>query len=143
MHTVDEAKSLRGTIEGLHTKNLFLKDKGGRLFLVTLPESAAVDLKRIHTAIGAKGRVSFASAETLGRVLGVLPGSVTPLALINDDDGAVSCVFHPALAEAETINVHPLRNTATTSLPREALFAILRRAGHEPAVVALPEPVDG
>ena len=143
VHTVAEAQELRGTIAGLHTKNLFLKDKGGRYFLVTLPEDASVDLKRIHGAIGGKGRVSFGSVAALGTMLGVLPGSVTPLALINDDAGAVTCVFHPALAAAEVINVHPLRNTATVSLYRADLFALLVQAGHPPHVVELPAPDEG
>ena len=138
--TVDQAVELRGTIPGLHTKNLFLKDKKGSYFLVTAPEDAAIDLKRIHTAIGAKGRVSFGSAEAMEAMLGILPGSVTPLALINDDASAVTCIFHSALGTADVINVHPLRNTATVSLTRDDLFAILRRSGHDPAVMDLPAP---
>lgn len=138
--TVDQAVELRGAIPGLHTKNLFLKDKKGAYFLVTLPEDAAVDLKRIHTAIGAKGRVSFGSAEAMVEMLGITPGSVTPLALINDDERRVTCVFHEALAAAELINVHPLRNTATVTLARADLFAILAASGHEPQVLALPVP---
>ena len=138
--TVDQAVDLRGTIPGLHTKNLFLKDKKGAYFLVTAPEDAAIDLKRIHTVIGAKGRVSFGSAEAMVQMLGVTPGSVTPLALVNDDAGLVTCIFHEALGAAELINVHPLRNTATVTLAREELFAILSRAGHTPTVTALPAP---
>ncbi|UOM36416.1 prolyl-tRNA synthetase associated domain-containing protein [Acuticoccus sp. I52.16.1] len=138
--TVDSAVELRGTIPGLHTKNLFLKDKKGAYFLVTAPEDAAIDLKRIHTVIGAKGRVSFGSAEAMVAMLGVTPGSVTPLALINDDAGTVRCIFHQALGEADLINVHPLRNTATVTLARAELFEILRRAGHEPDVMTLPAP---
>ncbi|WP_420391404.1 prolyl-tRNA synthetase associated domain-containing protein [Acuticoccus sp.] len=139
-HTVEEAAALRGAIAGLHTKNLFLKDKGGAHYLVTAPEGAAIDLRRLHAAIGARGRVSFASAEAMAELLGVTPGSVTPLALLNDDERRVLCIFDPALAEAEAINVHPLVNTATTTLPRAALFAILTDSGHPPSIVALPEP---
>lgn len=138
--TVDQAVGLRGTIPGLHTKNLFLKDKKGAFFLVTLPEDAAVDLKRIHTVIGAKGRVSFGSAEAMVDLLGVTPGSVTPLGLINDDEGRVTCVFHEALGVADLINVHPLRNTATVTLARADLFAILAASGHDPQVLPLPVP---
>ena len=137
--TVDEAVELRGAIPGLHTKNLFLKDKKGSYFLVTAPEDASIDLKRIHTVIGAKGRVSFGSGEAMVEMLGITPGSVTPLALINDDARAVRCIFHEALAAAELINVHPLRNTATVTLARDDLIEILRRSGHEPDVMALPE----
>lgn len=138
--TVDDARDLRGTIPGIHTKNLFLKDKKGALFLVTAPEDAAIDLKRIHTAIGGKGRVSFGSAEALAQHLGVTPGSVTPLALINDDTGSVRCVLHPAIAAADLVNVHPLRNTATVTIKGQEFMAFLSHTGHEPLVVDLPEP---
>lgn len=138
--SVDDSRELRGTIPGVHTKNLFLKDKKGRLFLVTAPEDAALDLKGIHTAIGGRGRVSFASAEAMAQYLGIAPGSVSPLALLNDTAGAVTCVLHPAVAEAALVNVHPLRNTATVTLTRDEFAAFLAHIDHAPLVVALPTP---
>lgn len=78
LYTVEDSKALRGEIAGAHTKNLFLKDKKGNLFLLVLEESAKVDLKRVHEIIGAAGKVSFGSAELLTEVWGVSPGSVTP-----------------------------------------------------------------
>ncbi|MEM8663571.1 MAG: prolyl-tRNA synthetase associated domain-containing protein [Pseudomonadota bacterium] len=138
--TVDQSRDLRGKIAGVHTKNLFLKDKKGALFLVTAPEDAAIDLKRIHIAIGARGRVSFGSAEVMERALGIAPGSVTPLALINDPAGDVRCVLHPDVAAAALVNVHPLRNTATITLTGEELGALLRHTGHTPLVTPLPAP---
>lgn len=139
---MEEARALRGAIPGLHTKNLFLKDKKGALFLVTAPEDAALDLKQIHAAIGAKGRVSFASGERLIEVLGVEPGSVTPLALINDEEQQVTFVLHHAFREAELVNVHPLRNSATMTLRVEDFFRFLRHLGREPDIRDLPEAAD-
>jgi len=63
LHTVEDSRALRGKIPGGHTKNLFLKDKKSRLFLLTLGETDILDLKRVHEKIGAQGRVSFGSAE--------------------------------------------------------------------------------
>ena len=137
--TVDEARSLRGAVPGLHTKNLFLKDKKGTLFLVTVPEDAALDLKSLHGALGAKGRVSFASGERLIEVLGVQPGSVTPLALVNDDARRVTFVLHQAFRDAASVSVHPLRNTATMTLKTADFFAFLRHIGREPDIRDLPE----
>src|SRR5262245_43294687 len=77
LFTVEESKALRGTLPGGHTKNLFLKDRKGGLFLVVADEDARIDLKRIHEVIGAAGKVSFGSAELLSEVFGVLPGAVT------------------------------------------------------------------
>ena len=137
--TVAESQDLRGQIDGLHTKNLFLKDKKGVLFLLTAPEDAAIDLKTLHTKLGAKGRVSFASAERLAEHLGVLPGSVTPLALINDAQRAVIGVLHPRVASAPLVNVHPLRNTATVTMTGEELVRLLSAEHGAPRILELAE----
>jgi Ala-tRNA(Pro) deacylase len=138
--TVAESKFIKESIPGGHTKNLFLKDKKGRIFLVTAQSETQIDLKRLHETIGASGRVSFGSAELLGEVLGVEPGSVTPLALVNDVEGRVSFVLDERLAGCDVINVHPLVNTMTTSIAAGDLLAFLRMTGHEPRVLALPAP---
>ena len=87
LFTVEDSRALRGDIPGGHTKNLFVKDKKGRLFLLVLGEETVVDLKRVHETIGAQGRVSFGSADLLEEVWGVRPGAVTPFGAINDKAG--------------------------------------------------------
>ena len=87
LFTVEDSQALRGDIPGGHTKNLFVKDKKGQLFLLVLGEQAVVDLKKVHEKIGAQGRVSFGSAELLEEVWGVKPGAVTPFGAINDKAG--------------------------------------------------------
>lgn len=138
--TVAESQFIKEAIPGGHTKNLFLKDKKGRIFLVTAQAEAQIDLKRLHETIGASGRVSFGSAELLGEVLGVEPGSVTPLALVNDTGNRVSFVLDATLMRYDAINVHPLVNTMTTSMAAGDLIAFLRATGHEPRILALPAP---
>src|SRR5690349_24394620 len=76
--TVEEARDLRGAIAGGHTKNLFLRDKKGAIYLVIAPENAAIELRGLHRLLGASGRFSFGSADLMREVLGVAPGSVTP-----------------------------------------------------------------
>lgn len=137
--TVEESESLHHAIPGVHTKNLFLKDKNGQYFLVTVEAHARVDLKALPAAIGA-GKVSFGKAEDMERLLGVTPGAVTPLAAINDMAGTVAVVLDPVVAAAERANVHPLRNTATLGLTGADLVAALTAWGHEPKVVAIPSP---
>lgn len=134
---VQESQALRGTIPGAHTKNLFMKDKKGRYFLLTVAEDAEVDLKSVHKVIGASGRVSFGSSERLMELLGVSPGSVTVFGLINDDDGAVTIVLDATLMENATINAHPLSNDATTSIARDDLLRFIRETGHEPLILNL------
>ena len=84
LFTVEESRSLRGEIPGLHSKNLFVRDRAKRYFLIVLEEDAKVDLKTLHSLIGARGKVSFGSAEALFELWGVTPGSVTPFGAIND-----------------------------------------------------------
>jgi Ala-tRNA(Pro) deacylase len=138
--TVAESKELRGTISGHHTKNLFLKDKKGRLFLVSALESTRIDLTRLHETLGASGRLSFGSAELLMEKLGVTPGSVTAFAVINDRAGDVTMVLDAGLMTGEPMNFHPLVNTATLGIARDDMLAFLRSTGHEALVVDLPAP---
>ena len=137
LFTVEDSKALRGQIAGGHTKNLFLKDRKGNLFLVVLEEDAQVDLKRIHEIIGGNGKVSFGSADLLVEAWGVQPGAVTPFGAINDKDGRVTVVLDEALLENAVLNHHPLVNTKTTSIRREDLIAFLKATGHEPRILAV------
>jgi Ala-tRNA(Pro) deacylase len=137
LFTVEDSQALRGDIPGGHTKNLFVKDKKGRLFLLVLGEETAIDLKRAHEKIGAQGRVSFGSAELLEEVWGVRPGAVTPFGAINDKVGKVCVVLDEALMRQERLNFHPLVNTRTTGLASADLVKFLRATGHEPLVVKL------
>ena len=138
LFTVADSQSLRGQIPGGHTKNLFLKDKPGSLFLVVADEDAAIDLKTVHHRIGAK-RLSFGSAELLMQHFGVTPGSVTPFAAINDVTGAVSVVLDAAMLRHEVLNFHPLVNTMTTTIAAAGLVTFLRATGHEPRILPISE----
>lgn len=137
--TVAESSHLERNLEGGHTKNLFLKDAKGQLFLVVAESHTPVDLKSLHKKIGA-ARLSFGKPELLMEVLGVPAGSVTALALINDDQKRVSVVVDERLMGYERINCHPLVNTATTSIARDDLLRFMRATGHEPLVVAIDAP---
>ncbi|HWL31061.1 MAG TPA: prolyl-tRNA synthetase associated domain-containing protein [Xanthobacteraceae bacterium] len=140
LFTVEESQSLRGTIPGGHTKNLFLKDKKGALFLVTALEDAVIDLKSLHRRLDASGRFSFGSAEVMEETLGVRPGAVTPFGAINDTHGRVAVVLDATLMEHATINAHPLVNTMTTSIARGDLVRFLESTGHAPRIVGVSEP---
>lgn len=136
--TVEESSQHTHHIKGAHTKNLFLKDKNGAFWLVTVPDDARVDLKALPTAIGC-GRVSFGKAEDMERLLGISPGSVTALSAINDHGGSVRFVLDTRLMAADIINCHPLRNSATVSLSPKGLVRALDHWQH-PALIA-PIPV--
>jgi Ala-tRNA(Pro) deacylase len=131
---VEDGHEIKAAMPGGHTKNLFLKDAKGQLWLVSALGETAVDLKALPAAIGS-ARLSFGSAERLYENLGVTPGSVTAFALINDPEHKVRFVVDTALLAHETVNFHPLSNDATTAVSREGLLAFLRALGREPVVV--------
>jgi Ala-tRNA(Pro) deacylase len=134
--TVAESSEIERQIPGAHTKNLFLRDERGALFLVVALASTRVDLKALSKTLSA-GRFSFGKPELLGEVLGVPPGSVTAFAVINDAAKRVNVVLDADLMKHETINCHPLENTATTNIRRDDLVTFIRACGHEPRVIML------
>jgi Ala-tRNA(Pro) deacylase len=141
VHTVQESRDLRGEIPGVHTKNLFLRDGKKNFFLFVTDEDSTVHLKSLARKIGAKGGLSFGSPESLMELLGIQPGSVSLLAAINDIGGKVTIVLDERLRQAALINCHPLTNTRTTSLSKEAVDAFLALTGHVPLHVSLAEDV--
>ncbi|MDF2999875.1 MAG: YbaK/prolyl-tRNA synthetase associated region [Xanthobacteraceae bacterium] len=142
LFTVEDSQALRGDIPGGHTKNLFLKDKKGNIFLVVVEEETRVDLKSLHQPLGAASRLSFGSAELLEEVLGVKPGAVTAFGPVNDTAGRVTVVLDEELMAHETVNCHPLVNTATTAIRSADLIRFLRATGHEPRIMTVPRRTD-
>jgi len=135
--TVEEARALRGESAGGHTKNLFLRDKKGVPFLVVAQEDTPIELKSLHRLLGASGRFSFGSAELMGGLLGVEPGSVTPFAVINDTAARVTVVLDAAMMAHEVLHFHPLVNTGTTTISRQDLVKFLEATGHKPRIEVL------
>ncbi|MEP7085509.1 MAG: prolyl-tRNA synthetase associated domain-containing protein [Betaproteobacteria bacterium] len=136
--TVEESDRLVPALPGAKTKNLFLRDKKGlRHLLVTVPSNLAVDLNRLGEVLGT-GRLGFASAERLSRHLGITPGSVSLLALLNDTARKVEFVIDRALWAADAVQAHPLVNTATMIIAHGDLERFLAATGHPPRVIDVP-----
>jgi Ala-tRNA(Pro) deacylase len=135
--TVEESRHVKEAIPGAHTKNLFVKDKKDNYFLIVAEGSAQIHMNSVHGLIGGKSRLSFANAERLMEYLGVMPGSVTAFAAINDTGNQVKVVIDKALLDSPIVNCHPLTNTMTTTISREDLLRFLSQCGHAPLVVAL------
>jgi len=136
LFTVEESRRLRGRIPGGHTKNLFLRDKRDRVFLVSALEDAEIDLKGVHHRLGA-GRFSFGSAALLRELLGIEPGAVTPFAAMNDAAGRVTIVLDAPMLRHDRLNFHPLVNTRTTTIARDDLVKFLEATGHLPHILAV------
>jgi Ala-tRNA(Pro) deacylase len=138
LFTVEQSKALRGDIAGEHVKNLLVRDKKRTLWLVVVPEDKAVDLKGLRALLDTRGGLSFASAELLKESLGIEPGSVTPLAAMNDTDGRVSVVVDVALTTAPIVCCHPLHNAATVQLCGQDMLRFLAGVDHTPIVLDVP-----
>jgi len=142
---VGEGEATLEALPGGHSKNLFLEDHRGALWLVSALQTTRIDLKALPAVIGS-GRLSFGKPARLEEALGVTPGSVTALALLNDPARRVGFVLDAALARADPVNFHPLENTATTSLSQSGFRAFLAALGVEPTIVdfeALGAGADG
>jgi Ala-tRNA(Pro) deacylase len=140
LFTVADSKALRGNLPGGHCKSLFLKDKRGQVYLVVALEDRIIDLKRLRHTVAA-GNLSFGSAELLYEVLGIRPGAVSPLAVVNDDARRVLVVLDQAMLRVDPLNYHPLTNEMTTAIGPQGLIAFLRASGYQPTVIDFDEAV--
>lgn len=141
LFTVDDSKALRGDLPGGHCKNLFLRDRKGAMWLVVCLEDRRIDLKALGELLGG-ARLSFGSADRLMRVLGVIPGAVSPFALINDTRVEVEVILDKAMLEHRPLNYHPLVNTTTIAVAPEDLVRFVEACGHRPRVLDL-DPASG
>lgn len=137
VYTCEEAALYRPPAPGLDTKNLFLRDEHRRFLLVLTACEKRLNLRALGTALGVK-KLHFASEEQLMECLGLTPGAVTVLALVNDPEGRVELVADAAYYPAETYLCHPLVNTATLALSHSALTRFFEITGHAPRVVEMP-----
>lgn len=131
--TVEEGRIWHDKIPGMHCKNLFLKDKKGKLWLVVMPGDKRAHLALLEKTIGS-ARLSFGKPDLLQEVLGIAPGSVTPFALMNDRARRVTVVLDRDMMAAPMVNFHPLRNTASTVLSSDDLMKFIKWLGYDPVL---------
>jgi Ala-tRNA(Pro) deacylase len=134
---VEDGAEIKAALPGGHTKNLFLKDSKGQLWLISALGDTRIDLKTLPARIGS-ARLSFGSEDRLFDALGVRPGSVTAFALINDPEHRVRFVIDAALMAADPVNFHPLSNDATTAISQADFRKFLAGIGVEPLIAEFP-----
>lgn len=135
--TCEEAEKLCPKMPGVSVKNLFLRDKNGkRHFYVAIPTDKNIDLAMLKDALGVS-KLSFGSPDRLQKYLGLTPGSVTLLGLMNDRDKAVEVVIDETLW-GKTMQCHPLVNTATLAISAEGIEQFLKVTGHKYVLITIP-----
>jgi len=131
LRTVEDSKKVQDQFlpseqGGGHIKNLYLRDNKKRNILVVAEQDRSIDLKTLHQTLGT-GRLSFGSADRLMENLGVRPGAVTPLSMINGVKSGVQIYIDKALQGCKQIYVHPLVNDRTLGLTPEGLNAFFAK----------------
>lgn len=132
--TVEESAKIKADLPGGHTKNLFLKDKQGQMFLICALADTQIPVNKLHREFGCK-RLSFGKPDLLLEHLGVAPGSVTLFSVINDTQNQVALVLDQALFSHELVNFHPLENTATTAISAEDMTVFAKAHNHDPVII--------
>lgn len=139
LFTIEEALAYWKDISGCtHCKNLFFRNhKGNRHYLVSFECHKKMDIHSLEHVLR-QGKLSFASEERMMRCLGLKPGSVSPLGLINDieprdanpkemfDNGhRVKLYLDADLEHAENVSFHPSDNMASVVLKRDDFLRFL------------------
>ncbi|MDB2682800.1 prolyl-tRNA synthetase associated domain-containing protein [Alphaproteobacteria bacterium] len=132
--TVEEGLHLKADIPGTHCRNLFLRDKKKRMFLITAANETTIDLKGLPEKLDCH-RLSFGSAERLADYLGIYPGAVNPFCVMNDKQKDVQPILDSAMMQANIINVHPLDNAMTISIAPSDLLKFYTHTGHTPKII--------
>ena len=134
LRTVEDAKALRGDLRGAHIKNLFLRDRKKRNFLLVAEEDKAIDLKALPSRISSD-KLSFGTADRLFEMLGVRPGAVSPFTLINDPDHKVQLLLDVDLANEPYLFAHPLVNDMSLRVSGADLMRFFAHTGHDPLLL--------
>lgn len=141
--TIELALEYWKDIDSVHCKNLFFRNhKGNRHYLVVFECHKVLDIHSLERML-CQGKLSFASAERMERCLGLSPGSVSPLGLMNDmkseeltkehfpNGHRVKLFLDQDLRDAGRISFHPCDNTASVVLSNADFLRFLDIWGGE------------
>lgn len=140
VYNMEELSGIELPYPGSDAKNLFVRDdKKKNYYLISVRGDKRVDLKDFRKKNGTRP-LSFASAEDLTAILGVLPGAVTPFGLLNDEKRIVQFFIDSEFLEGRgLIGIHPNDNTATVWLKTEDLLCIIEEHGNTVRISVLEE----
>ncbi|MCL1823719.1 MAG: prolyl-tRNA synthetase associated domain-containing protein [Oscillospiraceae bacterium] len=128
--TVEEARKYWLDPEVTYCKNLFFRNhKGNRHYLVILEYSRDFNIRELEQQLK-QGKISFASEQRLQKYLGLQPGSVSPLGLINDREHHVHVFFDKKLQQAQKLSFHPNDNRASLMIPAAEFWKYMDWTGN-------------
>ena len=136
VYTVEEADRHHEGIDGVHSKNLFFKDRKKNLILIVTLSDKPIKIKEVEKKIDTKG-LTFGKPELLAEVLGVIPGAVTPLAVINAKNHDLRVILDEEMMEHELLNFHPIVNTATTTITSKDLLKFMEHCNQGVEIIRL------
>lgn len=136
VYTVEEADLHHDGVDGVHSKNLFFKDRKKNLILIVTLSDKPIKIKEVEKKIDAKG-LTFGKPELLAEVLGVIPGAVTPLAVINAKNHDLRVILDEEMMEHELLNFHPIVNTATTTMASKDLLKFMEHCNQRVEIIRL------
>lgn len=128
-YTVSDMDKININLDGIGCKNLFLKNKDNKFYLVVLPDKKRANIKEIEKIVDAKN-LSFASPDTSEEILKLKPGSVTPLGIMNDKENKVTVILDKELQNNHVL-IHPLINTKTVSIYYDDLIRFIEYFKHK------------
>lgn len=129
--TIEIAKKYWKNLDAMHCKNLFFRNhKGNKHYLVVFEHEQNLSVKTLEQMLK-QGKLSFASEWRMEKYLGIKPGSVSPLALINDKENHVKVFFDKNLQKAEKISFHPCINTASLVIGFKDFMRFMDWTGNE------------
>lgn len=129
LYTILDAKVIKGKIEGQECKNLFLTDNKDGYYLVIIEDKKRSDLKQLQELLNVS-KLSFASASKLKEILNLIPGSVTPLSIIYDNNNKVTLLIDNDLKN-KMLLFHPNTNTKTVSIKYDDLIKFIEFEKHK------------
>ena len=135
---MEEVEKLKLPHPEADAKNLFVRDdKKLHYYMITVQGNKRVDLKQFRKQHGLRN-FSFASADDLMEIMGLIPGAVTPLGLLNDQERKVELYLDAAFSDL--ISIHPNDNTATVWMKTKDLIRIITEHGNRVWVVEIYNP---
>lgn len=138
VYNMEELSNVELPYPDADAKNLFVRDdKKANYYLITVKGDKRVDLKEFRKSNGTRN-LSFASADDLMNIMGLYPGAVSPLGMLNDSELKVHFyIDKDFMNNLHLIGIHPNDNTATVWLKVEDLIEIVKEHGNEVNVVEI------